>query len=243
MTRALAVLVLVALPRLAAAGSRCPEVSSIVGHERCSRFGAWALGFMMDWELGATLLRYGSRDIAASQTVTDASGATATYHYVAAPGDARAVIATGGRLRALAGIGRTFYFGSQVDVATITAGPRLVTDVSARGATPMVASTVGGLVFQSGLVAGVHRRLGAVMLAAELDPAVRFAQYQVADLPARAMPPTDVSFALDVQPEVSYWLAPNWTVGVQAGIDLVHPDSVGLAVVLGGHLTPYDAAR
>ncbi len=242
MRRALVALVVLALPAAARAGSHCHEVSPIVGYQQCGWFGSWSFGAMAAWEVGVSALRFDADHVDATANAVGADGSTTTYHLTAAPGDDRAVTATGMRSRLSVGFGRTFYVASQLDLASITGGPHLVANVAERGGTTIMPTAAGGALVQGEMLFGAHRRYGQLTIAAEAGPGVRFASYTPAALPG-AKPPMQAWFVVDVHPKLDLWLAPNVSLGVVSGFDLVQHDGFSAALVLGLHVTPYDMAR
>jgi hypothetical protein len=242
MKRALIVAVSVLVPAVAhARGSHCREVSPTVGHQRCTRFGAWSHGAAMWWDFGVSALRFSPRPIDAfSSTLRD--GSLATYHVTAAAGDERPVTASGFRLRQGIG-GRTFYFASELDLAPITTGPALVADVATRGISTTMTSTTGGWVTQDKLGLGAHVSVGPVLLATELMPGLRMASYTSQQLPDAVHAATQAWFVLDLHQRADVWLTPNVSLGFEVAVDLAHHDDVGVGLTLGLHITPYDRTR
>jgi hypothetical protein len=216
-------------PAVAKAG-HCYEVSTIVGYERCRRYGNWGFGVRLSLEVGATALRVDGDAI--DETTNSKDGTR--YHFMAAPGDDRPLTAAGVRFRPSIGIGRTFYFTPQFDVASITGGPRLVSDVSAHGATTMMTASSAGILLQYAMLFGLHRWVGPVSLALEVGPGIRVASFTPGD---------EAWFVLQAQPVVDVWLTPNVSLGVQAGTDLLDHSTVSAGLTLGLHATPYDMAR
>jgi hypothetical protein len=107
MIRALVLVVAIAAPAAAHAGSHCHEVSDIVGYQRCGRFGWWRLRVTAAVEIGAVGLN-------------DRSDG---------------VVAAGPTTRILIGMGSLIYIGSQLEVAGVVAEPGIV-GTSARGGSP-----------------------------------------------------------------------------------------------------------
>jgi hypothetical protein len=236
--RVVAFLLALAAPVLAEA--HCREMSSIVGYQRCTRFGTWGFGVRLSLEVGATALRL---DGDAIDATANGTGTGTKYHFMAAPGDDRPLTAAGVRMRFSIGFGRTFYATPQLDLAPITGGPRLIADVSTHGGTSMTTASSDGFVSQYVMLAGLHRRFGAVSLAVELGPGLRIASYAPGELPRGTPTALQGWFVLQAQPAMDVWLTPNVSLGVQAGANLVDQSSVSAALVLGLHGTPYDMAR
>jgi hypothetical protein len=230
-----------ALPRLAEA-SHCHETSHVVGREHCSRFGTWSTGFPLWWEFGAVALRFDPKPID-GKSAAMANGEPAIYHVVGAPGDNRPISALGFRLRHTLAFGRHFYFGGEFDWASITGGPRLVTDVAARTTTVTMTGEMGGLVAENKLLVGVHETFGLVTLAAELGPGVRMAVYSTDLLPASAQPPAQPWFIAAAQVAAHAWMTPHITLGVTAGTDLLRGDELSVGVTVGFHFMPFDLTR
>jgi len=139
--------------------------------------------------------------------------------------------AVGGRSRLSFGFGRTFYVASQLDFGAITREP--AANVTERATMP---SAAGGRIVQGEMLLGAHRRYGQLTIAAEAGPGMRVASF------ARPTP-MQAWFVLDVHPKLDLWLAPNISLGVIGGFDVVQHDGFSAALVLGFHVTPYDMAR
>jgi hypothetical protein len=241
MKRLLLVLLVTGVSSIAEA-HHCREVSSIVGYENCGSFGGWSVGAMLAVEAGASALRYDADQIDATTSVMR-DGTWTQYHVHAAPGDGRALTAFGPRVRMLFGLGRTFYLAGQLDVAWVTGGPHLVADISARGTTTTMNAGLSGGVMQGAFAFGAHRRFGAITLAGELAPGARFATYSATGLPDTVRMAFQAGVVVVAQPKLDLWLTPNISLGLAAGFDLTHPGAVAAAIMLGGHLMPYDYAR
>ena len=237
-------LALLLVPALAhAGGHHCRETSDVVGYERCGGFGGWQYGATLAWDLGVSALRYSPDQVDALQNIPLADGTTQTVHLHAAPGDARSVTAMGARLRAYIGFGRTFYLVNQTDLESVTGGPHLVADISEHGSTTTMDAGNAGFIVQGAMMLGAHRRFGLFSLSLESGLGVRFATYSASDVPLAAQPPMQVSVLVPVQPKLDFWLSPNCSLGLIAGVDALHPSGLSGGLVLGLHVMPYDASK
>lgn len=244
MKRALIVLAIVGAGHVAEArGRSCHEVSSIVGYQRCTRFGYWSRGATFWWDLGLVTMRFDPKPIDGFATARQADGTTTQYHLVSAPGDDRSISTTGLRFRDLISFGHAWYVGGELDLTSITDGPTLVADVTARGATMTMDTGTHGFVSQNKVIIGRHVPVGPLTFAGELGPGFRIASYQTSALPDQVRGAAQAWFVLEAHAKVDAWIAPNFSLGVSGGVDLVHARDVSLALTLGLHLTPYDRTR
>jgi hypothetical protein len=215
-----------------ARGHRCYDEHAVVGYEHCTRFGQWGGGAPMFWDFGASFLTFDPGTIDQSSTTATASGAQ-SYHVVST--DTRAVHAAGGEFRATIGFPGALYLAMDFAFATVTSGPHLVaTTTDATGTTMMTGGEATGTVMQSTIGLGISEHLGAMMIRSELAPGFRFVALDGNG--ATAQVPALVVMARE---HADLWITPTFTLGVMAGIDLVHRDDYTLGVSLGLHLTPF----
>jgi hypothetical protein len=213
------VVALVVAPQLAEAHRSCREESAIVGYELCSRFGSRWSGFAtVWWEFGVAALRFDPKPLDHATALDD-----------------RPISAVGGRFRWLAGIGRTWFFGTELTVASVTGGPRLVANAVARDATTTMDTATAGLVAQPEFVVGAHRTYGLVTLGTTVGVGGRVALLDPNLAPAW--------FVLDGHAKADVWISPNVTLGVDASIDVLRSGDYTVGLSLGLHLLPYDRTR
>ncbi len=236
----IALAIVLGLCGVAEAGHHCFETSKVVGYRQCHRFAGWSNTVGVWWELGAVALRFDPDPI--ETVATGANGAT--YHVTSMPGDHRSVKATGVRFRNMASFG-AWYFGSELDFASITDGPQLEADVVSRdtGVSTTMDTGTHGFVMASKLAVGRRARFGALAFGAELAPGARIAVYSSSALPDGATGAAQAWFVLEAQAKADVWIAPNFTLGASAGVDLMQDHDVSLAITLGAHLVPYDHLR
>lgn len=200
------VLVLVATTGIAEAHHHCHEVSHVVGHRTCTRFAMWSGGPSLWYDLGAAALRF------------DADNAR--------------VDAIVGRVRSQMGFGRGIYFGSEIDVGSITSNPPLA-DVVAR---TTMTDPASGIVAQGKVIGGFHTGAGSLTLASDLAFGVRMASF------APALP-IDTAILLEVRGKVDFWLTPFVTLGVGTGVNVLDHHDITVAMTVGFHLMPFDLTR
>ncbi len=220
-------LVIVALSSPAIAGRRCDEQSTVVGHQRCTRFGAGWSGATLSWEFGATALRVPLDAIARD---------TPTGHVTAA---ATTVVATAGRLRDLYGFGEHFYLASELTLGRLTP-PNLTIDPVARETMPFTAQDRGWL-FEGMLAAGTRSSVGPIVLGTELAFGTRLMIFSDHRIPA-------VLFGqggpvLEARAHASVWLSMHWSAGLMLATSVVERDDISLTISLGLHAFPFDGGR
>lgn len=237
--RSVVVAVVLALPHVARAGRHCHEVSRVLGHSRCSGFGGWSRGASLEWDFGTTALRFSPHLDATA--VTKTGDAATTYHFVNVPGDDRPVTAVGGMFRQVAGFVHGWYIVQQLELASVTGGPQLVTEVSARGTTTTTASASSGAMMQGTVGLGVRANPGFATIAGELAPGFRVGFFSTS-LPTIA-PPAQFWFVVQARAKVDFWLAPNLTLGVLATSDVTRTRDFSAGISFGLHLMPYDGQR
>ena len=229
MTRALlAVAILCAAAKLAAAGHHCHETSSIVGRARCSSFGSgWAYRWpeLSVWAMNSAFVveHVELPAIASAGTVYNATGSS-TFHAAMPRGSMWAMgYRTGARLT-----GRHWLAGLELAFAGSYRAPSLVTTVD--GNAPVVSQS--GSAFDVGGIAGVHTRAGPFDVGSSLVVANRsLSRYVtlpdgytgcVGGVSGKGCSTTILSDQLLVEARgvVDVWLTRHVTLGVSAGIDL-----------------------
>ena len=199
--------------------------ADVVGYTRCARFAGWmprATGWL---EVGAAGLRV----------------EPGLVEPTTAPNTAQRVVVTEPQRLGLAAfrarIGASFrnglYLVSQVDLARAP-GPVLAVD----GGAPMTAASV--MSFGEATIGfGERVDVGRISLGAELAPGLRIESYLLSATHATVA--TQSSLAVAARARADVWLGPWLTVGAQASVDLRARADVSLGVVLGLHLSAYDA--
>jgi hypothetical protein len=234
--RALAALALL-VPAVAQAG-HCYDVKRVVGLERCREFGDWSgLSKLIGWELGGSVVSVPARSVDATVKPPPQVG-TAPYSYVAALNDHRALTEAGGEFRQELVFAR-FYFVGQIDLGPIVSGPQLVGSTAARE-TVMPTNPDSGVLME--FTVGVGKSLiysSRARFSIELAPGFRTASFAANERPGRGQP-YQVWFMLEARSKLDIWLAPNWSIGVNAGTDLTLPGAYAAGISLGVHLFPYD---
>jgi hypothetical protein len=200
----------------------CSETASVVGYQRCTRFGYfWSRRPAIWWETGATLLhldRIGGAD------------------------DRRVYVARGGTLGQYFGFS-SIYLGMQTTLAMAPDGPLLAADAAPRGALTGATATSSVWAVQQLFVVGTQHTIGPITLGAELGPGYRIATVWPDVTSDRIHGRVAIDFVLDVHPRVMLWVHPHWTLGVQAGVDVVHPEKYSAMLFVGGHVAAYDKTR
>ncbi len=231
MSRAvLAVAIVCAAARLAAAGP-CHEVSSVVGRARCSSFGdrwayRWIDGFSPWVADSAFVVEHVELPaIASAGTVYNAAGSS-TFHASMPRGSMWAMgFRSGSRVT-----GRHWLVGFELAYAGSTSSPTLVTTVD--GNASVISRS--GAVFDAGGIGGVHTRIGMFDLTGALVVANRMLD-RFAALPSgyTSCPGgatgkncgtsiEDNQLLVEARGGVDVWLSPHVTLGISAGVDLVH---------------------
>ncbi|MDB4959767.1 MAG: hypothetical protein JWO36_7336, partial [Myxococcales bacterium] len=138
------------------------------------------------------------------------------------------------------GLTRHLYLGGEFDWASITSGPRLVGDVTARGTTTTMGGSTGGFVAEGRMLIGMHATFGSITLAADVGPGLRIASYTTNELPDDLRPPAQAWVLIDGHVRANAWLTPHVTLGVQVGRDLLRGDNVDVGMTFGIHFVPFD---
>jgi hypothetical protein len=118
----------------------------------------------------------------------------------------------------------------------------LVADTASRDATPATTANMAHVwVLQELVVVGMQHTIGPVTLAVETGPGFRMATIWPDKASSHGTMALD--YVLDVRPRAIVWVHPHWTIGAQAGVDLLHPEMYSLTAFVGVHLAAYDKTR
>gem|GEM_PF-5270966 len=228
---------------------RCVEVSSVVGRQKCGRFGRWDAR-----KLPPLVFGFGTSVHSLSLTGMSFSG-TASHDTDIKYRMTGNQVSRGNKVTAA-----TFDMRMGV-IAPRPAGSLrwYVDSVMSAGMLSVSSSPVvmanselsvkpkGGLLMQGGLAAGVVVPVtGKIDLRAELVGGGRLValavETQHADCVARSAPTTG-SWLLQSRAGVTKWLSPHLGIGMLAGTNLLHQGDVQVGVFLQGHLRAYDGGR
>ncbi len=221
--KALLVIALVAslAPRAHAKG--CHEVSTVVGYERCSRFGSWSREenlFPFHMEMGWIHQAFTARQF----TLSDEPVARAASD----GGSGFGTVADGVAVRWLGGT-RLFYGGFELDTSGLTNQPQFP-GLPADGASW---SFLG--------VFGAHASLWRFAVGAELAAGARVTLYSYCGNEKEcALEDTQGTGVLDARVRVEMFPAQRWSIGVMYGHSLLDHDAQSLIVYMGFHLRALD---
>lgn len=96
----------------------------------------------------------------------------------------------------------------------------------------------GGDVAQAKLVAGRRTNAGPFTVGGELAAGMMFASYD-----GNQTPMDEMHYLVELRGRIDLWLAPQISLGVQSGIDVLDLDYRSVAVLVGYHLREYDGTR
>jgi hypothetical protein len=231
---------MLAVPGIAEA-NHCTEVSPVVGYEQCRQFGWWAHAGMFSVEVGPVMMRFDPKAIDTQASGADPDGTATTYHVVGSA--TQPLTAVGGRIRMILNWGRHLHMGAETDITTLLEGPRLaVANISERGIS-MSMTQGGGEVMTGKLVIGEHASVGRLTFGGEAATGLRIANYSTTGLPPDAAPPAQAWLVLEAHARTEVWLSPQITLGGEAGLDVLQPTNVTVALMIGLHAMPFDLAR
>jgi hypothetical protein len=240
MSWSIVVAAMLAVPGIADAG-HCTEVNPVVGYARCRRFGWWAEAFPLSVEAGPVMMRFDPKAIDTRGSGADPDGTATTYHVIGAA--THPLPAVGGRIRMILNEGRNFHIGVETDVTTLLEGPRLaVANISEHGSS-MSMTQGGGGVMTGKLVIGEHAGVGRFTIGGEVATGLRIANYSTTGLPPDAAPPAQAWVVLEAHTRGEVWLSPQITLGGEAGLDVLQPTNVTVALMIGLHAMPFDLQR
>ena len=235
--RSLAIVMLLATTA-EARGSRCHDDHSVVGYAHCVRFGGWGSGSAMYWELGPSYLRFDPGHLDTLQTLAMTTG-TQTYH--AYTTDDRVVRAAALEFRATIGLPSRLYVAIDFTLGLIGTGSHLAaTRTLEDGTSTFVEGASTGSVVQSAVAVGIAEPFGPFSSRTELVPGFRFGGLNTTNEAATV---TFSELILYAREHVDAWVTPNITVGVMAGVDLVHGGDYTLGASIGLHALPFDGGR
>ena len=219
----------------------CEEVSPVVGHAVCTRFGRWDAGRRpaIRFAGGASLIRIPVGDLALSGAAAHADAPSMSYAVV---GSDRS--ATGGAfdLGVTAALGRHLYVGIDGSIGALESGP-----MSVSSATAELGVETRSLVYLAGAaVAGAQVDLGALQLRGEVGVGVRAVGATVETNHADCvLSDTHYDAAPLIRPRLSAqrWVTPWVSVGASAGTNLARRGETSFGLFVGGHLRAFDAGR
>jgi hypothetical protein len=217
-------------------GSRCIEVSSVVGRQHCTRYGAhWAIVSTtpVSFELAGEYHALAVEDTRVAGTV---GGIGFDVHAASSPSLGV------GAIRFRIGFEHYFYAGGEIFAGGSPAGEL------ARTSEGLIVTDRGRRYFGGGAMIGVEVVLGIVGLRGEVAVALGCAMTEVGFEAGRQLLPSSNQFVanglLEPRLAVDLWVLPTVTLGVTGGVDVVGTVSdvvVGVGVAL--HTRSYDDAR
>lgn len=164
-------------------------------------------------------------------------GGLAVTRFVPAP-VGTPVEAVGGTVHAIVRNG-AWHMGLELDYATLRDStpheygqPIIGTVMTMR---PVI---YGGDVAQAKLLVGRRARAGAFTAGGELAAGMLFASYD-----GNQTPMDEMRYLVELRARLDVWLAPQISLGVQSGIDVLDTESRSVALLVGYHLRAYDGTR
>jgi len=222
-----ALALLAASAGVAEAGHSCHEISPVMGYSECRRFASWSSPFGPFTELGAQYLRFDTDSIAAAMRAAGAS-----------PTPVRGLV---GSWRSGVAIS-WFYVGDELALGGLGGGPTSSGSALAPFAVAPPTDT-SGFIVQDLVFAGARAIQGPIALGGELGVGFRMSIYSSPVLAAPSYNAFDASFLFAARAKVDVWATTWLTVGAIATVNLVDPKDVGLGIVVGFHVQPYDGTR
>jgi hypothetical protein len=223
-------------------GSSCSEVSDVVGHQRCTRFGAgWA---------GRARLPALSAEVGVFTRALDtgftAAGAmehdTATVAYSVAPDGDRST-AAGAAMRLSMALPAHLYIGADLELGGLLTGTGADVEMVPGQDAPTPSMTASRRLYMgAGGVAGVRGRLGPAALSAELVAGLRDVSLSVeSHLGTCILSETHHRLAAFAEPRIrlDLWLTPWVTLAAFAGSD-INGNSRMIGSSLSFHLRAFD---
>jgi len=218
----------------------CSEVSDVVGHQLCGRFGA---GWSERTHLPALSIEAGlfTRQLDAGFATSGVmEHDTGSFAYSVATESDRAT-AAGAALRLALALPEPFYLGADLEIGGLLSGSGADVEMTGGGGGPIMAAH-RTLYLGAGGVAGVRAQLGRAGLAAEMVAGVRDVSLAVnSQHGACILSETHHRTAAFVEPRVKIdvWLSPWITIAAFAGGEL-DGDSKMIGASLAYHLRAFD---
>lgn len=220
----------------------CEEVSEVVGHAMCRRFGDWDAGGRpaIRFSAGTSFHRLPVSALSFSGSAEHADAPMMSYRVIGEQGE----LASGGSLdlQVTAGLGRHLYAGIEGSFGAL-ATSRLASPISSAG----LAVEPGSLIYLSGsALAGAAVSAGDFRVRGELGVGIRAVGLTVEtrhdDCVASS---TSYSSAALVRPRLAAerWLSPWISAGASVATNLLQRGETSVGVFIGGHLRAFDAAR
>lgn len=219
----------------------CEEVSPVVGHAICRRFGSWDASRRPAIRVsgGASIIRVPVSSMSFSGTAEHTDAAMA-YAVTGEPGSA-----TGGAfdLQVTAALGRHLYAGVEGSIGGLDTGPMAAPTTSAAG----LAVDASSLVYLAGAaVAGAAVSFGDYQLRGEVGIGVRAVGLSVetryaVDGEDCVLGETLFDTAALIRPRLSAqrWVTPWVSVGASAGTNLASRGETSVGLFVGGHLRAF----
>jgi hypothetical protein len=220
--------------------SACSEVSDVVGHRRCGRFGA---GWSERAHLPALSIEAGlfTRQLDAGFARTGVmEHDTGSFAYSVSTDSDRAT-ATGAAMRVALALPEPFYLGADLEIGGLVSDGGADVEMTGASAGPIMAAH-RTLYLGAGGVAGVRAQLGRAGLAAEMVAGVRDVSLSVnSQHGACILSETHHRTAAFVEPRVKIdvWLTPWITIAGFAGGEL-DGDSRMIGASIAYHLRAFD---
>lgn len=225
----------VLVPSTAAAHHRhCQEVSTLVGEQRCSRFGGrwslpeWVPAFSLD--VGGVARRFNSEPISAS----DLSGPVATRE--AQPARVLAISAAALALSIRATFSGRFYTGPEVELGSLVAGPPKWVEAGPNGPIPSAPY------FGARWILGAQTRGDALTLAVELAGGVRAFGF-VTDAQAANGFEFQQRGVFEARARAAYWVLPWISIGASLGTSLIDRRDQSFGLFLAAYSRPFAGRR
>jgi hypothetical protein len=224
-------------------GPSCTEVSDVVGHQLCGRFGD-------DWSGRASLPPLSTEVGFFTRRLGTGYGASGTMEHETdtfayrVPGRPDRGTAMGATVRLAAALPAHLYVATDLELGALVSDTPMGVEMTGVGSDGLAPSISAGETLYAGAggVAGLRGRLGDVVLAAEMAAGARFLGLSVESrYGACIVSDTHYHVAGFVEPRVrvDYWLNPWLTVGGFAGSDLVGGSQM-IGAGLGFHLRAFD---
>jgi hypothetical protein len=212
----------------------CAEVSSVVGYQQCSRFGAWSSNLpALSVDLGIAAHRFVGQRVDETGTFMEDTTSFG-YRFVSEPGSL-VTTAVAPQLRVALQLQGPFYIGNELELGGVTSGPGVRAEIDGGQAGPVSATyaAVRG-------VAGLGVRMQPVVFSGELAGGMRLLAYKIKDEAASSFQSRG---ELQVRARLDLWLTPRMTVGALIGSSLLDRGDTMVALSIGGHLKTFGGER